>query len=452
MPLAALVLVTLLSSRVRSQRLEDGKVSFDEKARPTRNLRLDLFAGKVMADPKDKTHQEAVDIAAKEVVYPLYWETRGVQLPEPRKVNESFDLLDKRLVDMSHFKARLTTAPLQHMFSRQVVERAQEILANASSKPIATINAARMLARIPERVLERGAPQSERNWVEETLPRLVEGNAEYLAGVLLSAIENPKASDGTRYYIYRGMANLLAFPKQTPALLKKETEEKLVHAGIVMVEKKVPFPRQIARGEVEGYKVLRREAVKLVAQARVPSMGEKDRPALTLARVAGNDQNIEPSPRLDERIEACIGLAKMAAVAAKFPDFQPEYAAYQVARAVEALGLEASTNYNKATTIRKRPWKIDAARLGEALEILKADLPKSSYVQQLADKCSQVLRPFEDGGAGDANTLGDWLSTNPAPVNSLFKSGQDSVVKQGVIGEKEKEKEKEKDKAKEKDK
>ena len=38
-------------------------------------LRGDLFKGSVSASTKDKDHQEAADIAAKEAVYPLYWET-----------------------------------------------------------------------------------------------------------------------------------------------------------------------------------------------------------------------------------------------------------------------------------------------------------------------------------------------------------------------------------------
>ena len=50
LPLAALVLVTLFTSHVQSQRLEDGKVAFDKKAYATRLLRVDLFAAKANAD------------------------------------------------------------------------------------------------------------------------------------------------------------------------------------------------------------------------------------------------------------------------------------------------------------------------------------------------------------------------------------------------------------------
>jgi hypothetical protein len=220
----------------------------------------------------------------------------------------------------------------------------------------------------------------------------------------------------------------MAMPKQLSPFLRKETEEKIIHTAIEMVEKKKPFPARTDRGQVEGYKVLRREAVKIVAQANVPVIGDKDRPALTLAKVAGNDESIQPSPRLDERIEASIGLARMSATAGKFPDYQPDYAALQIANTVLTFGLESAKPGNEKSATRSRPWKIDAARLGEAVDALKANV-KSPYVQQLADQCLLILRPLEDGRDANANNLGDWLSTNSCPVKTLFKSGADSAIK-----------------------
>ncbi len=406
--------------------MEDGLVLFNQKARASSGLRKDLFAGKAAADPKDKSHQEAVEIAAKEVTYPLYWETLSGQVPEHSKLNEVFVQLESRLIQMSKPTFRAVTAQMQQMFCRQVIERAREVI--LAGKPVAGINAAHILARIPQRINERNGPQPEKDWVEDVSPRLAEGNAEYLAGVVLGLLESPKANDGVKYWLYQALASLVALPQQTPALLKKETEEKIIHTGILAVEKKTVFPKRIDRRQVEGYKVLRREAVKIVAQARVPVLGEKDRPALTLAKVAGNDASIEPAPRLDERIEAAIGLARMGATAGKASDFQPDYAALQIANTVLAFALDAATNVKEAAVIRRRPWKVDAARLGEAVEELKASV-KTPYVQELVDKCLLVLRPIENGDPGDANDLGDWLSKHPVPVNSLFKSGADSTIK-----------------------
>jgi hypothetical protein len=461
---AALVLAVFSAREVRAQRLEDGEVQFKDKSRATRLLRVDLFAGKATVDPKDKTHQEAVEMAAKEIVYPLYWQTLGGSaLPEPGKMNMLVEQFETRLLQMSRIRGDSTQ--LQQMFCRQVIDRAQEVI--KAGKPIAGVNAARILAKIPERTTAKNTLQKEKEWVTQVLPRLADGNAEHLAGVFLTLLENPKTNDGIKYYVLRGLTSLLALPKQSPPLLKKETEEKAIHLAIALVEKKVTFPQRVARGEVEGYKVLRREAVKLVAQARVPVLDNKDRPALVLARVAGNDESIQPSPRLDERIEAVIGLARMGAVATKYPDFEPDYAMFQIAQAVLEFGLQADKNLSdsKGTPTRSRPWKIDAARLGEAVEMLKADV-KNPYVQQIADRCMLVLNPIENGGQGSANDLGDWIAGNPVQVKTLFKSAPDTAIRPatdkpaeksaekpaGKPAEKAKEKGKDKGKAKPKDK
>jgi hypothetical protein len=423
---AAVVLAVFSARSTQAQRLEDGQVQFETKARATRALRLDLFGGKVTVDPKDKTHQEAVEMAAKEVVYPLYWQTNAkTDLPDPGKMNMMVEQFETRLLQL--LRVRGDTSQLQQMFCRQVIDRAQEVI--QAGKPIAGVNAARILAKIPERAMERGTPQKEKDWVAQVLPRLGEGNAEHLAGVLLTLLENPKTNDGIKYYVLRGLSSLLALPKQSPALLKKETEEKAIRAAIAMVEKKTVFPQRVARGEVEGYKVLRREAVRVVAQVGVPVLGDKDRPALVLARVAGNDESIQPPPRLDERIEAAIGLARMGALAAKYPDFQPDYAMFQIAQAVLEFGLQAAKNLadSKGPPTRSRPWKIDAARLGEAVEMMKGDV-KNTYVQQVADQCLLVLNAIENGGQGGANNLGDWLAKNSVPAKTLFKSVPDSAV------------------------
>ncbi len=432
--LAVVILTHVVPHPVLAQRLEDGRVAFENKARETRQLRVDLFKGSEPADPSNKRHQEAVDIAAKEVTYPLRWETLGLQPPEPGKLNRLVEDFEGRLFNMT--KSRANTIQMQQMYCRQVIKRTQEVILN--SKPIAGINAARILSKIPERGMERGFPQSEKMWLEEVQPRLAEGNSEYFAGVLLSLLDDPKLNDGIRYYLLRTLSNLLALRRQAPALLKKETAEKAIQVGIKLVEKKVVFPKAALRGkteqemvahrEVEGYKILRREAVKVVAQSQLPTFGEKDRPALTLARVVGNDGSIVPSPRLDERIEAAIGLAKMSANLSKSPDYQPDYVAFQIALFVQDFGLQAKENIYAKVFVRVRPWKVDAAHMIEALDDLKRDV-KIEYVQKVVDQCLAVLRQIENGEVGSANALGDWLAKNPPTSKGVFRSGADSTIK-----------------------
>ncbi|MFO0880157.1 MAG: hypothetical protein U0840_22645 [Gemmataceae bacterium] len=422
------LLVVALQSPLSAQRLDDGQVAFEDKARPTRILRQQLFKGDFQADPRDKNHLEAIEIAAKEVTYPLHWKTMAGR-PKSGEVNQIVEELDSRLMQMSRFRA--TTMAMQQLFTRQVIDRIQEVIQNDKVKPIASINAARMLMRIVERRSQRDLPQTEKEWTEDVLPRLAEGNAEQLAVTTATLLEDPRSNDGVRYYLYRAANQLLSLPKQSPPLVKSETEARLFAAAVKQIEKKVPFPKATPRQDVDGYRILRREAIRLLAQARLPVVG-KDRVGLVLARVAGQDASIIPPPRLDERIEASIGLAHMGAALAKFPDFHMDYAAAQIARTVVEFGAAASPNLEAKPNVRLAPWKVDAARLGEAIETLRGEV-KLPYVQQATDQClKQVTSAIERGTASNHNNLRDWLSENPPMATSLFKGDETTVIKPGA--------------------
>src|SRR5271156_2484856 len=86
--LAAIALVTSASLPLQAQRLEDGKLLFEAKARDSKQLRNQLLRGEVSADPKDKSHQEAADIAAKAVTYPLKWDTPAPPSLEAGKMDK----------------------------------------------------------------------------------------------------------------------------------------------------------------------------------------------------------------------------------------------------------------------------------------------------------------------------------------------------------------------------
>jgi hypothetical protein len=434
--LAALVLA--VGASARAQRLDDGESTLQEKGKKTRLLRVDLFKGTTTADPKDKDHQEAAAIAAKEVTYPLYWNTSGLEMPAPMVMYRLVDTFRSRLNQMTKFKA--ATAVYQQMYCRQVMDCAQEVLLKSRmaaggreeliTKPIAAINAARILASIPERGLDRGAPQSDKSWADDMAPRLAEGNGEHLATIALGLLEHPQVAknDGTRYWLLRTLASLVSLTKITPGLLKKDTEEKAIAAAMKIVDKKVVFPKATPRQEVEGYKMLRREAIRVVAAGGVPMLSGKERPALTLARIAGRDPEVVPPPRLEEQLDAAMGLARMGAVAAKFPDYQPDYTVVQIALTVRDFAIQADASTAKVIDPRKRPWKVDAAKLIEALEALKSGV-KNTYVQDAVKQCLNVVTLIEKGDQGNGANLGDWLAANPSPAKTVIKGADDTAVK-----------------------
>jgi hypothetical protein len=427
---AVLSLALLCTAPLRAQRLEDGESELLKVSRPYRALWRDLFKGVATADPKDDTHQKAAEFSAKEAIYPLYWKTVGPVPPDPKQINNLTHGFEINLLSMTKFKA--STLQFQQMYCRQAIERCKEVIQRG--KPIAGINAARMLSSIVERPFERGVLQTEKAWSDDVMPRLAEGNAEYLAATAVELLTSPKANDAVKYYLYKTLAGVLGMPRQTPPLVKKETEEKAITLALKQVETPKPFPRAALRGEVEGYKVLRREAVRAVAAARLPVSGDKDHPALALAKLAGNDTAITPPPRIDERLEAAIGLARMGVNAAKFPDFQPDYVAQQIAFGVLDFASAANNDIESSkTAVRQRGWRAEASRLIEALDSLKAEV-KTPYVQTIVTEMQNVLRPIEGGGLGPANVLGDWLSRpeNAPQAKGVFKSMADSAVKRAA--------------------
>ncbi|MFO0844807.1 MAG: hypothetical protein U0797_20815 [Gemmataceae bacterium] len=439
--LLTLLLVALLHAPARAQRLGDGEVAFEKKAALTNSLRKQLFRGEIRADPRDKNHVEAVEVAAKETIYPLFWRTE--RRPEPGAINALVERFDTALTGLSGPRGRGNTAETQQLFCQLAIQAVVEVMHHEAAKPIATVNAARILSLIPERRAPRDVLHTEKEWADEVLPRLAGGTGEQLAAACVQLVEDPKTNDGARYYLLRTLASLLGVPSQVP-VVKPETAEKAYAAAVKLVEKKNPFPKATPRQEVDGYRVLRQQAVKLLAQARVPVVG-KDKVALTLARVAGNDEGLAPPPRIEERIEAAIGLARMAPAAAKFPDFQIDYAASQVARAVAAFGRHANANLDSKPQMRLAPWAVEAARLLEAVEGLRHDV-KSPYVQKATDQCLKlVLASIERRTPAEHAALTDWLGLNPPPATSLFKGDEGSAIKpaaEEAIKEEKEEKEK----------
>lgn len=428
LPLRAMLLGIALFLTVgvaTGQRLEDGKNAFENSMRPLRDLPKQLFSGEVPANPNEKRHVEAIDLLAKDITYPLIWETQASR-PKATKLNNIVEDFGSRLATMTRFRGNTTA--MQHLYVRQVIDRVQEVV--QKGKPIAAVNAARILAMIPERKSDsRLVVQTEQEWAADVLPRLAEGNADHYVAVVAGLLDDAKTPpDGVRYYLLQGAADVLSMPKQSPPLVKKETEEKIYQAAAKLVGQKVVFPKATPRQEIDGYRRLRAEAVRVLAQARVPAVGTKVNPALVLARVAGNDESLMPGARLQERIEAVIGIAHLGATAGKFGEFQLDAAVAEMCRAVVAFGNTAGENLDSKPAQRARPWKTDAARMYEALDELKATV-KTPFVQNAVKQCQTVLASIERGTAGNANALSDWLKTNYPEPKPVFRTDPASVVK-----------------------
>jgi hypothetical protein len=388
--------------------------ALEKKSRDHSKVITKLLRGE--GDPKD--NKEAVDVAAKWATYRFNWPTVE---KEPGGINNVFKQFEFTLTDL--VRAKANGQAMAQMYSHQLIVHALEII--QVGKPIAAINCARVLARLPERTGNES--------LEDVQARLGGTNAAELADALVGLLANP--NDAVKYYAFRGLHYLLALPGQNAPLLPKDKEEKSILALQEFVERKSALTAASPREEIEGYRVLRREAIRALAQTHYPALGDKARPALTLARIVARDK-VTPEPRLDERLEAAIGLAGMRPELAK--NYQPDFAVHLIGLFVVDFSAlaDAETSTKKPDNLRLRPWKIDAARLLEALEALKTEA-KNDHVAKVVARITPVLTNIESGSQGKPQTLATWLTdaANQPPSKELYKGVPDSAVKPASGGE-----------------
>jgi hypothetical protein len=413
----------------------DEETKLETSRRATNELRRQLTAGQITFDINNQKHVDAIDIEVKLLTYPLIYRSNELDPPRPPNVTtpsftpakvllETYNIVEGQLAKMANPRFRANFGELPSVFSRQLVIRTRDVMING--KPIVTLNAARILALVPA----REAGQSEREWRETVLDRLKNNTAEELLSTcadLISA-DPKKFNDGARIYLLRAAHDTLAMPQQKPPLYKPETAEKVVKAAMEVATRKVTFPQATPRGEVEGFKILRAEALRVLSQSPVVRF-EKGSPALLLAQTAANDQSISPPPRTEEFKEAAIGLALHLQRAQKMKDanFQADFAAQQIARAVSSFGKAAEANLESKGLSRQRPWKVDAAKMLEAIDPLRN--VKDAYVSEVGKRCRAVLVDIMNDRIGQANVLGNWADSNPPASTTLFKNDPASTVK-----------------------
>lgn len=411
---AAAALALLGPSRAQEGAPDVSEQALDKEYQANRVLMNNLLRGTEAFDAKNPKHLAAIDAAAK---YSTYRFTLPAYESEVGKIDEVYRNFEEQQLKQIQRSKAATQPQVAGAYSKAIGVRAREVL--NSDRAIARVNAARVLAKTAE--LGQG------DLADVLLEVFEKEVAKPRSGVPRSGERN----DGVIYHTLRGMRELLAVPNPAPPappVLSAERDLKLAQALIAFVTKPVKFAGDTPKDEIEGYRSMRREAVKALAYCRAPGLKGKDRPGMVLLRVAASD-GLTPEARVDERVEAAIGVARMRE-AFDGKEFQPEYAAYQLGAFVEYLG----SYYSEASLPKEdrprelRPFKIYAARLIEALDALKADT-KNAYVASVVDQSRRVLTVMEEGKQVKTGDLGMWLDRNGPPKDSLFQGVADSTVK-----------------------
>jgi hypothetical protein len=388
----------------RAQSINDGAEALDRKYNPVSGRVREMLSGGSFS-PENKADLEAIDLYAKFCTYTVYQRKLD---SEPGKLRKDYGEFERVLNGLIKNKGTQGMQPVAEALSNALGVRALDVLQLKEARPAHKLHNARILAKTAEL-----------------------GQAK-LADPLIAALKDPEQNDGVRYYVLRGMGALLA---PEPPVLNKDQQSKCAEAILTFLEERKGPANNAPVEELDGFRMLRREAVRALAKIHIPSFNDKLRPALVLARFAGNDERIQPPPRIDERMEAAIGLASMNA--AQNRQYQPEYAAGQIAKFLGTFAqmVESDRNdekdRNSKTKIRKHPWKADAAMLKEALAALKKNNAQIAYATQIADRGSKLLDRILAGSRTEDNERIWWLGPMSDPPNSkeLFQGSADSTVK-----------------------
>jgi hypothetical protein len=377
-----------------AQALNEGWSKLQEKFRLVSGRARGFVKGSEPLDPRDKSHVETIDLLAKTYTYGVYLRKLDTKPDSIRKDYEEFE----RDAD-SVLKLRSTQAvqPVVEVFSNQICTHALEVIQLRDALPIHKLHNARVLAKTAEL-----------------------GQAP-LADTLVKVLNDPQQNEGVHYYMLKGLAALI--PQLQPA-----QQAKCAEALVQFLEQKKGPSQKAPIEEIDGFRYMRREAIRALAKIHTPAISDKVRPALVLARFAGNDVSIQPPPRIDERIEAAIGLARMQAPP-NDKQYQADYAAGQIAKCLGSMALLAKgERANRAA--RTYPWAILGSQLKDALETLKKNSGKDNkYVAKITDDGARLLDKVIQGRDINPNEQ-TWFSSKESdpPSKQLFQGSADSTV------------------------
>jgi hypothetical protein len=420
---AVLPPLLLLAGIVRAQppgsatirELEDETRKYKSTASGGTGSISELLKGEVTADPNKEEHKKALEAEARLVAHRLF--DKDYHQPynpdpakpgetNPKSIHKTFLDYEGDLVYLVRNKDKTQNA--RKIFGHAVLEQGKEVLqaelrVKPTPRPIVLMNVARMMARTAD---------------------LGQGET---ADVLVELLRNPPAGNqGAQYWAARGLHDLL---EKSPTALNPEQMEKTAQALSEFVEKKVVFTQGAPEAEKDGYRSLRREAIRALALTRLPACADKAKPAWTLLKVM-SASDIVPEPRMDERAEAAIGLARMRPPAKNEVGYQPDYAAQQIV----AFGRDFGSFYQKEYRTSGLPCRILAARLNDELKALKDEV-KDPYIGEAVTELARALDRMERGDTVTPEALRDWLESHKAPNQALFKSDPKTTLGAAPMGQ-----------------
>jgi hypothetical protein len=399
--IAAICTVALLCATASVRGQDDvlptnGMESLKAERKKHQDLATDLLRGFRVADPKDQSHVEALDWQAKYDTYRFTW------VPLQQKPGELHAVYQGGVAAAvaNLTKGKPGTSGAVSIYASKVIEHALEVL--KSGRLVARVNAAQALVKLAE----LGPPE--------------------MAEALTVVLQDPNQSEAVKFHIAHAMQVL---QQQNPPAVPQEQEKKAAEALANFIDRKMIIADTTKREEVEGFRYVRREGIRALAQFRNPGAAPSGLGALTLLRVVAKD-GLVPPPRLDERVDAACGVARLKP--ALDPQYNPDYAIAQIGLFLEEFNREA-TSAREQLQESKGPsrfaWKVMASELYDAIDQMRVECADNAYVVTLANACLKLLAQLEKGQPADPEEILRIVAATPPPSKRLFKNVEDSTVR-----------------------
>jgi hypothetical protein len=328
-----------------------------------------LTGERVASGPGDREAVEAATAAAKWFVYRLTWW-------DVQQVNREFLPILVRDFDRSFMDYAVRSAgknkEFMRIFDRKMIAAFKELMAlDFKDYRIAQINGALLL------------------------PILARYGDEAVGDYLTEMLKDAGLHDALKVHALKALKEF--FAARPPRVDETADDEKDRQRDAVRVAAVLAFltrkgPENASPEEVEAARFIRREAIKALAQTRVPAMAVQKTKvqvpvALGLLKVLAPEANgLAPSSSLSEKSEAAIGLCRLKAGAIE--QYKPEAAVYLVGKFLVEFAQkykEDSSNFIGVAKDRKPPllpWKYHAERLEQALKELQKNAKNADGTYQ----------------------------------------------------------------------
>ncbi|MBI1914477.1 MAG: hypothetical protein HYS12_07025 [Planctomycetes bacterium] len=345
------------------------------------------------ATPPTQTQLAEAGKGARTVVYRITEHANHVKPGEMARAVSKCDYLMKEIV----YSPETKNALLQQAFAGQMLEALTAVLKPKEQHAITRVNAARVLARLAEL-----------------------SGSEETADLAVKIIDNPDQVDGARYWAFRTLKNLFSRATKPVSAARRE---KAVELLVQFIERPNKVGKDTPIEELDGIRMVRREAIRALGAVRDPGVANKKgaEAAWTLVRILRRDKDVTPEPRLDEQVEAAVGLSNLRPDPKG--DYRPAFAIYHVGQFVREFFIR----WTRERVAKREPWKIHAARMEEALQGLAAAVPDET-IKKVVPAAVVLVQGVQKGKESPTAAGLEKLLGELTPPPSVYKSNPKAIV------------------------